>query len=139
MHQRNAGKQESDSEIATPSKISKKVVELIANTAKRTANAPILRSNGSCFAPSPITNKEIASNIKKDADMIKCVGKMVSGNSPIPISAKALKLRMCAPILFDIILANPRENTSKSTPPITMPQLNSNADALSTPKSLKAF
>ena len=134
----NAGKQASDSGIATPFNGIKKMVELRATTAKIVASIPMLRSNGSCLVFNPITSNDIASNTKKEMETIRCSVKIVSGNNPIPISASELKHRIRAPSLQDSIFIIPIENIKKRKPPNIMPVLNNGAVASSIPKSLKA-
>lgn len=134
----NAGKQASISGTAMPFHGTRRIVEHIATMAKRVASTPMFRSNWFCFIFSPMIRSDVVSNTKKAVETIKCSVKTVSGNTPIPISAKELKHRRYAPVLFDSVLISPSENTKARTPPSIMLELKSAAVVLSTPRSLKA-
>jgi hypothetical protein len=83
-------------------------------------------------------SKAITRNTKNDADVKKCRTKMVSGNKPIPISARELSARRYAPILLDKIVINPRENIKARIPPKIRPLLNITAVFCWIPRSLNA-
>ncbi len=90
----NAGKHDIDSGIAMPPRGIIKSIEIIARKAKTVASNPMFFSNWFFLVVNPIIINDNVKSTKKEVDVKKCKKNVVSGISPIPMSANELAHNM---------------------------------------------